>query len=42
MAYKPVFHANSALLDSFFYAYSTTVDRSVIFSFCLDKYYISQ
>jgi len=35
MAYKPVFHAYSAILDSFFYAYSVIVDIFVIVSFFL-------
>jgi len=30
MAYKPAFHAYSAILDSFFYIYSAIVDSLVI------------
>ena len=35
MAYKPVFHAYNAILDSFFYAYSVIVDSFVVVSFFL-------
>ena len=42
MAYKQVFHACSAILDSFFYAYSAIVDSLVMVSFFLKEDYILQ
>jgi len=41
MAYKPVFHALSAILDSFFYTYGAIVASFVKASFFLEKHYIS-
>jgi len=42
--YKPAFHVNSAILDSFVYVYSAIVDSFVIpvVSFFLEKHYIPQ
>jgi len=40
MAYKPDFHACSAILDKFFDASSTIVDSYVIAPFFLEKHYI--
>jgi len=42
MTYKLAFHACSAILDSFVYAYSTIEDSSVIVSLFLEKLYIPQ
>jgi len=42
MVYKPGFHANSAILDSLFYAYGVIVDSFVIVSLFLEKHYILQ
>ena len=42
MAYKPAFHAHSAILDSFVYAYSAFVDSCVIVPFFLEKHCIPQ
>ena len=41
MAYKLVFHANSAVIDSLFYDYSAIVDSFVVASF-LEKHYLPQ
>ena len=41
-AYKQVFHACSAIPDSFFYAYSAIVDSFVMVSFFLEEDYILQ
>jgi len=35
MSYKPAFHANNAIPDSFFYAYSAIVDSFAIVSYLL-------
>jgi len=40
MADKPALHAYSAILGSFFYAYSAIVCCFVIISFFLEKHYI--
>ena len=40
MAYKPAFHAHTAILDSFFYAYSVILNSFVIVF--LEKRYIPQ
>jgi len=42
MAYKPVFHAYSAILDSYFYAYSAIMDSFVIVNIILEKHCIPQ
>jgi len=42
MAYKPTFHAYSAITDSFFHANSVIVDSFVIPSFFREKHYIPQ
>jgi len=42
MAYKPVFHAYSAILDSFFYAYGTIVDTLTVTATAMGKYSASQ
>ena len=42
MTYKPAFHAYSAILDSFFYAYCGMVDSFVIVPLFLEKHYIPQ
>jgi len=41
-AYKQVFHACIAILDSFFYAYTATMDSFVMVSFFLEEDYILQ
>jgi len=42
MAYKPAFHACSAILNSSFYAYSAIVDSFVIVCVYVEKHYIPQ
>jgi len=42
MAYKPAFHAYSAILDSSFYAYSAIVDNVVIVFSFVEKHCIPQ
>jgi len=37
---QPAFHICRAILECFFYAYSTIVDRFVIASFFLEEHYI--